>query len=476
MARDMCVAPAAVKLMMRYPFWCELYYTLKVVETRAIPTLATNGVTLWVNPEFWDTLTFDLKVSALAHEVCHKMLHHNTRGRHHKQPWRNIAMDIVVNTMLADNGFKIGPTWVQPQPKMKGWTYEAVYDEITKHLQQPPPPPQGGGGEEPPPEEDDGDEEQPGGGAGEPDDEDGDGTEDDDQGDGAGGEEDDDEEGDDAGSDVGGDSSSQPSQGKKDGKGKGQGDPKEPHQEGSGYCDDPGVPKEFQGAWKDVLTYEGSQEEIEAFEEKVEQQVQQAIAAAKAMGHAPAGVEMAVEQTMKVAKEQWFDHLRRFFHSLRLAEYDWMKLNRRFLKHRVLVPTQYTERLGEVVVFIDASGSCYTPAQQEEFTSHVNSILSEAMPSRTHVAWFDTIVHKHYEIEPGELDLNQAPKGGGGTSFTDLIPWMERQCITPEVVIVLTDMYGTFPQEEPGYPVIWASTSPGVVAPIGETIFIHERS
>ena len=403
MARDQCVAQAAVRLMLQYPLWCELYYTMTVVETARIPTLATDGKRLFVNPKYWEKLEFKYRVTALAHEATHKMLHHCTRGIHHIQPWSNIAMDIVVHNLLSENKFPIHPNWVQPEPKYKDWTYDAIYADIIKDL--PPQQKQGGKGNE----------------------------------------------------------------------GKG-GDEGEPDDTGSGFCDDPGIPSKYQGAWRDVQAFKGSQEEIEAFEAKVEEQVQQAIAAAKLAGNMPVGVEMAMSAVTKIAEERWYDHLHRFFQSLRLAEYDWRRLNRRYLiKHRVLAPSQYTERLGPVLIFVDASGSCYSVAQQAQFISHINAILSEAKPSKVQVAYFDTRVHKCVEMDPGEIEFNEQPSGGGGTDFSGLFEWAEQNGIYPDVGIVLTDMYGAFPKEEPGYPVIWVSTTPNAVAPIGETIYIGER-
>jgi predicted metal-dependent peptidase len=41
--------------------------------------------------------------------------------------------------------------------------------------------------------------------------------------------------------------------------------------------------------------------------------------------------------------------------------------------------------------------------------------------------------------------------------------------LMPTTVIVLTDLYGRLPTEEPPYPVLWACTS-RVTAPFGETI------
>lgn len=430
MARDMCVATAAVRLMLHYPFWCELYYTMKVVESRAVPTLMTDGKRLWVNPEFFNELSLEHKVAALAHEVCHKMLHHCTRGRGFIEPYGNIACDIVVNTMLHDNGFKIHPKWIQPEAKYRGWTFEAVYHDIVKDLQQPPQPSGGGKGQP-----------QPGkGGKGEK-------------------------------------KQSQPGPKEEepaDGEGAGEGDQGDKEGAGSGFCDDPGVPEKYKGAWRDVKPFTGSQEEAEAFEEQVEQQVQQAIETAKAMGCAPAGVEMAVQKATKIAEERWFDHLQRFFQSLRLAEYDWTKINRRMaMTHRIVAPTQFTERLGPVVIFTDASGSCWSQAIQANFAGQINAILSEAQPERTVVAYFDTMVHKTVEVEPGTIEFEAAPAGGGGTSIRWMQEWLDAQEINPAVVIVLTDMYIDFPTEEPTYPVIWASTTPNLKAPFGETLYIN---
>jgi predicted metal-dependent peptidase len=386
--------------MLYYPFWCELYYSMKIIEDESIGTLCTDGKSMWVNPTFWATLSLEHKVAALAHETTHKMLHHCTRGYGLLAPWDNIAMDIVVNTMLADNGFQIHKDWVQPDPQYRGWTFEAVYADITKNLPPPPPPKSG-------------------------------------------------------------------KSGGKDDKGGGK---------DSGKCDDPGVPKKYQGAFKDVRQHQGSPEEIEHFEEQVEQQVAQAMATAKAMGNAPAGVEMAMEKVRKVADEKWYDHLQRFFQSLRMSEFNWVRTSRQWaVLYKVVAPTLFSPRLGEVCIFVDASGSCYTQQEQARFTSHINAILAEAQPSKVHVAYFDTKVHKHVEMEPGAIEFEDTPAGGGGTSFMELLPWMVEQGIDPAVVIVLTDMYGTFPKQEdaPPYPVIWASTTPGMQAPFGDTIHVH---
>jgi predicted metal-dependent peptidase len=432
-----CTAAAAVRLMMKFPFWCELYYSMKVVESTNFPTLATNGKVMWVNPEYWAKLdSIDYRVSALAHETTHKMLHHCTRGLHMIEPFGNIAADIVVNTMLAENGFRIHPTWVQPESKYKGWTFEQVYDDIIKNL---PKPPKGRGGGQGTPK--DGGEQ----GDGEP----------------GGGE-------DDSGS------SGPPS--------KGSGKPakagkKSPAQAG-GDSGDPfrgnHVPQQWRDAWADIIKHTGTKDEREAFERKIEQQVANAIASALAMGHAPAGVEMAMEKIVRIEKEQWYDHLHRFMQSLHSLDYNWARQNRRnAVLYDMVSPDLYSESLGEIVLFRDTSGSCYTQALQAGFNGHINGILSEAKPRKVHVCDFDAAVYSHGELDPGEIEFSANPRGGGGTSFVPLFEWIEEQGINPAVVIVLTDLCGTFPAEPPPYPVVWASTEK-LQAPFGEVIYINQ--
>jgi len=91
---------AAVRLMLKFPFWSELYYTMTIYDDPDCPTLSTDGRNMWVNPTFWAGLTLPLKIAALAHEIGHKMLLHSTRrGSRNPMLW-NIAADYVVNASL----------------------------------------------------------------------------------------------------------------------------------------------------------------------------------------------------------------------------------------------------------------------------------------------------------------------------------------------------------------------------------------
>src|ERR1019366_680109 len=61
------------------------------------------------------------------------------------------------------------------------------------------------------------------------------------------------------------------------------------------------------------------------------------------------------------------------------------------------------------------------------------------------------------------------PVGGGGTDFGPCFDWLEEQGIRPQTLVFLTDLCGTFPETEPEYPVLWASTERRQ-APFGSVI------
>ena len=65
---------------------------------------------------------------------------------------------------------------------------------------------------------------------------------------------------------------------------------------------------------------------------------------------------------------------------------------------------------------------------------------------------------------------------GGGTRFAPVFNWINRQNDTPDFCIMFTDLGSHF-EEEPEYPVLWASTVPiweGInEPPFGEAVEIE---
>jgi predicted metal-dependent peptidase len=101
-------------------------------------------------------------------------------------------------------------------------------------------------------------------------------------------------------------------------------------------------------------------------------------------------------------------------------------------------------------------------------------ILTDCNPARVILMGCDAKVEKVHELEMGDSLQGNIPPlgGGGGTSFRPPFDWLVEQGIRPETLVYFTDMYGDFP-EDPGYPVIWCSSTADKEAPFGDTIHVE---
>jgi len=120
---------ARTALVLDHPFFGSLLFRLKGQESRSVKTMATDGITLYYNPEFIHTLTAATLVGALAHEVLHPALHHHVRrsGRDPKR-W-NVACDYAVNPLLVDAGLRL-PEGVLLDNRFRGMSAEQIYNQL----------------------------------------------------------------------------------------------------------------------------------------------------------------------------------------------------------------------------------------------------------------------------------------------------------------------------------------------------------
>jgi len=199
--------------------------------------------------------------------------------------------------------------------------------------------------------------------------------------------------------------------------------------------------------------------------------MQQALNNAKAMGKMPAGLEREVIKALE-PRASWRELLRRFFTSMSRNDLSWMRPNRRYLQRNIYLPSLHSEQMGEMVVAVDTSGSIGAYIL-EQFASEINAIVEDVQPEKVHVVYCDAAVGRTDEYTAEDLPIKLQPVGGGGTSFIPVFDWVEKQGIDPACLVYLTDLMGSFPKQEPLYPVLWAATTKQE-APFGETIFINE--
>lgn len=232
--------------------------------------------------------------------------------------------------------------------------------------------------------------------------------------------------------------------------------------EGSGPCGD--GPASDPGGCGGVE--DAPADDAEAMETEWKIAVGQAIEAAKSQGSLPSDLERMAKQIVESCVP-WFVLLRDFVERSARNDYNWTRPNRRYIQQGIVLPTLLSEELPEIVVAIDTSGSI---GQQEldQFTAEVSAVL-EAYETTIHVMFADAGVAHRQTLTRADLPLRLQPRGGGGTDFRPVFDTVNREAMTPACLIYLTDGYGTFPTQEPDYPVLWAMTTEQV-APMGCTV------
>jgi predicted metal-dependent peptidase len=391
------IQKARTTLLLDHPFFGALLFRLAARPRRSIETMATDGVSLFFNPEFVESLNAAELTGVLAHEVLHPALQHHTRrgGRNHKR-W-NMACDYAINPIVVDAALTL-PAGVLIDNRFRGMSAEQIYNLIEQ------------------------------------------------------------EEAEDVTSSGGISEGSEQNADGSDATG--------------AHGDETHAPK-TPGGIGQVLDAPEPQDEEGRFlaEQSREWQiaVEQAENVAKLSGKMPASVVRSLEAA-EAANVDWRELLRRAWSDSIPADYTWASSNRRHIWTGLYLPGIRSEGVGEVAIAVDCSGSI-NERQLGLFESEIRAILSETRPRLVHVLYFDAEIQRTDTYQPGET-IKLTPVGGGGTDFRPCFRWLDEHGITPNNLVFLTDLDGTFPKEAPVYPVLWASTDRRR-APFGQVIPIQ---
>jgi len=152
-------------------------------------------------------------------------------------------------------------------------------------------------------------------------------------------------------------------------------------------------------------------------------------------------------------------------------DWDWMKPDIALSDSTTFVmPSLNSERVGGVTFAIDTSGSI-DHELLKQFKSEAQNCLDEMRPSSLTEICCDSKIHQIKEYHRGEQIEPGAP-GGGGTCFEPVFEHLNEGHNLPKCVVYLTDLQGSFPKEEPPYPVIWCTYGSDAEAPFGITVKI----
>jgi predicted metal-dependent peptidase len=430
-------------LLLTQPFFAALLLDMMTVKVGKFPeifggrtpTMATNGITIWIDEDFIAGMTVKEALFVLCHEIGHAMWRHMERGKYYLdigfegKPFNpagwNAAGDYVINDMLVKSG-------IGKMPKMglldSKYTYEMVVDDVYRDLMKQSEckscngtGKQGGGD---------------GGSSGQ-----------------GGGDSDDQSDGDAAGSGEAGTDSSCPDCGGSGVHG-GVGDTLDTHilEDASGD-----QPKPSEAQWRRAI--------------------QSAKDAAKAMGQMPAHLERFVDSLLE-AKVPWEDKLRKAMTKTTGRDTtNWNRPHRRrYITQGLIMPTYSGFGAGTIVFAVDTSGSMSNDELRQAL-GECDKILTDCNPERVILIGCDARVETVIELQDGDTLQSNIPRigGGGGTSFIPPFEYCRDEGIKPDTFVYFTDTGGAFPTEEPPYPVIWCVSEQWCEPPFGEVIPVEVK-
>ena len=200
-----------------------------------------------------------------------------------------------------------------------------------------------------------------------------------------------------------------------------------------------------QGQGFDEHDWEGanelSDEETKELEKDIDIAIRQGSMAAGKLGN---NGNRNLDELMQ-PQVDWREVLREFIQTTCTgSDYStWKRPNRRYIGAGVYMPSGITERIDELVIAIDTSGSISDTAVAL-FLSEVQSICTTVKPEKVRVLYWGHEVVGDEVYELNELDTlvkSTKVRGGGGTDVECVTAYMDEHKISPQAAIILTDGY-----------------------------------
>lgn len=141
------IIKARVALQKSHPFFSYLALHLAPIETVEIPTMGVDKRgNMWYNPDFVNKMDQEEVKGVVCHEIMHVALEHLGGLKGKDAQVANVAMDIVVNDIIMENGLRLPREGIIPQnhevvingnikvKEVNKKCWEIIYAELEKKL------------------------------------------------------------------------------------------------------------------------------------------------------------------------------------------------------------------------------------------------------------------------------------------------------------------------------------------------------
>ena len=421
---ELKLSAARTRLIIDKPFLGALVLRLPMEEADPewCKTTATDARKFYYNSEFIDCLSIEETQFMLSHEALHCALSHFSRRQHRLTHKWDLSCDYAINPLLIKDGLTPPPGTLHLR-EYEGMTAEEIYPLIddlddTETLDQHIYDDSTSDSENnvaPPPK----------------DDSDTDNTR----------------------------KEKLPSQGK--------GSQQSPEQKDSGGGNLPSAENDKEGGGKsepaeqkDVNAGKGaekpqplSHQEKENLSVQWQQRLagaaQQAMQAGKLDGEMARMVDFLLQPQLP-----WRNLISRYLNSLARDDYSYTRPSTR-RGDPAIYPSLRSAQL-DIAIALDTSGSI-SLTEIQEFVSEIDSLKAQMRARVTLLACDSDLAEGcPWVFEPwDEFSLPKSIKGGGGTRFTPVFEWANKQDKMPDILVYFTDADGEFPKVEPSFDVLW---------------------
>ena len=130
--------------------------------------------------------------------------------------------------------------------------------------------------------------------------------------------------------------------------------------------------------------------------------------------------------------------------------------NKRMLPLGIILPSHFSEAIGEIVIACDTSGSMH--GVYPVVFGEVARICQQMQPAKVRILWWDTKVAGDQTFtskDYAQIAKLMVPKGGGGTTVSCVAAYLQEKKIKPKALIYLSDGYIESQYEVPPGPVLW---------------------
>lgn len=129
---EQLISNSRLRMRVKSPFFATLALFAQFKSSYTIDTAVTDGKTVFYNPKYLMSLSAPEQDGLILHEVLHMALLHITRRQHRECQLWNIAADIVVNGLIAeDKNYELPPQGIS-KPEWETRSVEEIYELLLK--------------------------------------------------------------------------------------------------------------------------------------------------------------------------------------------------------------------------------------------------------------------------------------------------------------------------------------------------------